>query len=341
MRYKQPWCSMSATFPILLLSAFEGGFLNSDRGAHCDNLMSQPAMQALAMRSHPPFGARKLPPGCLVPSTVVPGALALLHAAFRIVVVGIVGPPLPFQVPLHPAFLLRVGLQRLAECDQACLCLLWHQCQCRGSDIKTDGVAPWLMFGLLECMPRQNELDEIALPITIGSFGLRRGGRTPHQTHILDGVPQSMLDHWISPVNEGGQNLLISDEKTAISGVGIQHKAHANIIAFPFHAVDPVPFTFETHPFGLAQTNPIDGMIRPTGEGLCHRRIEMLGHPGNPRRFGILVQVVFGKVMCLPQEGEGGGPLLLLATRKGTGRLPRRISTHAPHPLLGFPSKAL
>jgi hypothetical protein len=103
----------------------------------------------------------------------------------------------------------------------------------------------------------------------------------------------------------------------------------------------PASFAFEAYLLGLAHTDPIDGLIGPTRQRLVHRGIEVLRHPGNPCRFSILVQVVFGKVMRLSQEAESGGPLLRSATRKGTGRLPRRSSTHASQPLLGFPQQAL
>src|SRR6266581_303578 len=138
------------------------------------------------------------------------------------------------------------------------------------------------------------------------------------------------------PVDDGGDHLFIPEEKAAISGIWVEHKAHPDIVAFAFHTVDPAPSAPEAHPFGFADADPIDGLIGAGGKGLSHCTLDVVGDPGDTGTFGVGVQIVFGKVMLAAQAPERLCSLQLFGAREVTGPLPGGIIPHASEPLVGF-----
>src|SRR5262245_381387 len=85
MRYKHPWCTKSGASTILLLPSLEGGLFYLDLLAHFHDVMSQLAMQTLAVgcQSSLRFGMRS--PGRFVPLALFPAQTrfpVLLDASF-------------------------------------------------------------------------------------------------------------------------------------------------------------------------------------------------------------------------------------------------------------------
>jgi hypothetical protein len=87
---------------------------------------------------------------------------------------------------------------------------------------------------------------------------------------------------------------------------------------------------------GFSQANPIEGMVGARGEGLGQHRIQVVGDPGLPGFFGILVQGVFAEAVLLPQRAKSGSSLLLVGRRERSRRLPGRIVPHASQSSLSF-----
>src|SRR6266700_4380585 len=100
-----------------------------------------------------------------------------------------------------------------------------------------------------------------------------RGSFTPDQAHILDLVAQSMLHDRIEPVDDGGNDLFIPEEKAAISDTRIEHETQAHIVTLALHAIDPSATTAKAHLFGFAHADAIRRLIRPGRERLSHRGI--------------------------------------------------------------------
>src|SRR5215469_9758434 len=137
-----------------------------------------------------------------------------------------------------------------------------------------------------------------------------------------------MLDERITPVDEGRDHLLVPDEKAPITGIGVEHKAQADIVAFALHAVDPAASAPEAYPFGAPYTDAIDRLIGPGGQRLRHGRIDVVGNPGDAGTFGMLVQFVFRKVMLLAQVRERLRAFLLVRARDASRLGPGGIVAH-------------
>lgn len=102
-----------------------------------------------------------------------------------------------------------------------------------------------------------------------------------------------MLYHRVKPVDDGRDDLLIPDQETAIASVGVQHEAHAGVVALALHAIDASAFTTKPHPFGLAYADPISSLIGACSESLSHGALDVIGDPGDTGRPGILVHLIF------------------------------------------------
>ena len=72
MRYKQPWGAKAHAPTILLLPSFERGLFDMDGVAYFHDVMSQLAMQALAVGCQSPLRMGVLPPCSFVPFTLFP-----------------------------------------------------------------------------------------------------------------------------------------------------------------------------------------------------------------------------------------------------------------------------
>ncbi|GHO80168.1 hypothetical protein KSD_79390 [Ktedonobacter sp. SOSP1-85] len=102
-----------------------------------------------------------------------------------------------------------------------------------------------------------------------------------------------MLHHWVSPVDDGWDDLFVPDQEAAIARIGITYEAHADIVAFALHAIDATSLAAEAYSCGFPNTDPIDSLIGASRKGLSHRALNVIGDPRDTGRLGILVQLIF------------------------------------------------
>src|SRR5262249_24761898 len=91
MRYKHPWCAQSHAPTILFLPSVERGLFQVDDVSHLDNVMSQLAMQTLAVGGEAAFRVGVLAPGRLVAFALLPlgeGFATLLRTPLFVVMLG-------------------------------------------------------------------------------------------------------------------------------------------------------------------------------------------------------------------------------------------------------------
>jgi hypothetical protein len=145
MRYTHPWCTKSDAPTILLLPSFERGLFDVDCLAHCNDRMSQPAMQALAVSCQSSLRVGVLPPGGLVPLAFFPaqaGLAVLFDTPLLVVVLRVVGAALALHLALQASFVPGIGREFLTERDQIGLSLAWHDRQRGGAYVQADDVGP-------------------------------------------------------------------------------------------------------------------------------------------------------------------------------------------------------
>lgn len=304
--------------------------------------MCQLAMQTLTMGGSFALRVGMLSSGRLVALTFFPVFLAFFDAPFFIIVLRISGATLPLHFALHPPLRVGSGGQLLTERDESCCCLLWHYRQGLRANVESNRVAARLFVLLLdEGMPFEHELNGIAVPLVIGSFGVWGGCLASDQSHILDRVAQPIRHNGIAPIDERWDDEAVPQQKTTISGKRVQHEAQAGIVALALHAIEAASTTFKAHAFGNADADPIDRLVGTCRQCLRHRAVNVLGDPAGTGLFGVLMKIVFGEVVGVAQRRERLGPLQPPGWREGTCRLPRRISAHGLESFSGFSQQGI
>jgi hypothetical protein len=99
--------------------------------------------------------------------------------------------------------------------------------------------------------------------------------------------------------------------------LGLEHKAHARVIALVLDARESPALALEAHAAGLAHAHPVEGTVGTTGQRLGQHGIQVLGQPGDPQHFRQLMKGVLGKTVLLPQGRKGCAPILLLSAGDG------------------------
>ncbi len=145
-----------------------------------------------------------------------------------------------------------------------------------------------------------------------------------------------MLHHRIKPVNDGGNDHLIPEQKAPSTGVWVEHEAQADIIAFALHAINPPATASKTHAACSAHAHAIDCLIGTGRQGLGHRGIDMLGNPRDAGVLCIFMQVVFGKVVFFAQNSKGLGAFLFFRARESTRLSPDWIGAHTSEAFVCF-----
>jgi hypothetical protein len=118
-------------------------------------------------------------------------------------------------------------------------------------------------------------------------------------------VAQAMLHGWITPVDDGGNDLLVPEEKASIASIRIEHKVQAHVIPFALHTINATPLAPKSHPFAFAHTDAIGGLIGAGRQGLGHRGVNVVSDPGDASMFGVFMQVVLRKVMLFAERRKG------------------------------------
>ncbi|WP_040442267.1 hypothetical protein [Ktedonobacter racemifer] len=133
----------------------------------------------------------------------------------------------------------------------------------------------------------------IAVAIVIGPLSGGRGSLAADQADIFDLVAHTMLDHGIVPVDDRRNDLLVPDQEATVSRIGVQHEAHAGVVAFALHAINATSLAAEAYSFGFPNTDPIDRLIGASRKGLSHRALNVVDDPGDTGTLGILVHLIF------------------------------------------------
>ena len=141
----------------------------------------------------------------------------------------------------------------------------------------------------------------------------------------------------IVPVNQGLHLVPFPQEITPVALLGwLQHKAQARIVALVLDAGETPSSAFEAHAAGEAQTDPIEGVIGPRGEGLREHRIQMLRDPVHPQGGCGSMQRRLREAIALPKGSKGRAAFLWLGPRNGTCHLPGGVCPHAAQALQPF-----
>jgi hypothetical protein len=149
------------------------------------------------------------------------------------------------------------------------------------------------MLRLDEGMALEDQLHKIAVALVVGPWRLWRRSFAADQAYILDLVAHTMLHDRIAPIDDGRNDLCIPDQKAAIARIGVKHKAHADIVALAFDAINATPLAAKPDPFGPPDADAISGLIGPCGESLGHCTLDVVGDPRDTSRLCILVHLVF------------------------------------------------
>jgi hypothetical protein len=107
--YEHPWGAESHALAKLLLPGAIGALFGDDGVPNSHDPVDQASMQALAVRGQSALAGRFAPPGVQIPLALFPRQAllpALPDASAFIVIVGVVGAPLP----VHPALETTDGL---------------------------------------------------------------------------------------------------------------------------------------------------------------------------------------------------------------------------------------
>src|SRR6266566_5907681 len=150
-----------------------------------------------------------------------------------------------------------------------------------------------------------------------------------------------MLDHRIAPVNDGRDNLPVPDQKAAIAIARVKDKTQPHIVALALDAIDPPSFAAKAYPPGFAHTDTINGLIGPARQGLSHCAIDMIGDPRASCAFGILMQLVFRKVMLFAQVSIRLCSFLLARSRDSSCRRPGGVMAHLMEARVRFSKQSI
>ena len=326
-----PYASAKAALPALVAD-----FLDSQIIAQADDLVGQMTMQAAPVRRQLALGRSQTPAGLLVAPTFPPhapplAAASCFDAPLRVVVLGIVGPSLSLQMTLQSPARARIGCQFLGEEQQARRADLGHDGQRGRSQVESHRSLARQVFGLLQGVPRQNELHTVHEAPTVGTLCLGRGCPMPEQAHVLDTLLQSVVDHLILPVDQS-RNLFAVPTEPALVAVRthLQVKAQPRAVGLALDRVQTSSCAAKAHPAGLAHADPIGRLVGPARQLLGHEAVDVLGEPAGTQAFGRLVQAVFGEPILCAQTSEGLPARGLVGTGNAARSLPGRVGLHAP-----------
>jgi hypothetical protein len=97
-----------------------------------------------------------------------------------------------------------------------------------------------------------------------------------------------------------------------------------------------VSSALEADAAGFSQTDPIEGAVGPTGQGLGENVVEVVSDPGDTQAFRNFMQSILGEPVLLAQRRKRSGALLFVCAGDGACLLPRRISPHLAQAFLSL-----
>ena len=187
--YQHPWSTKSHALAVAFLPAFVGKLLGDDGVAHRRDLVSQSAMQALAVGRQPALAGRLAPPADLVATALLPAGST--SAAFPgptplVVVLRIGGAPLPLHAALQVTNSSRIGTKLSTQRLEPGFRFPRHNGDAGRSQVQADGVRAHHVFGLVVGRAIEHQLHEVTISLSVGALCAWAAGRAAHQAGILD-----------------------------------------------------------------------------------------------------------------------------------------------------------
>lgn|GEM_PF-2609322 len=289
-RGTQPDTSAKAALPALVADLFKAQIITEP-----DDLVGQVAVQAAAMRGESALRSRQTPAGALIALTLPPHASTLAFAscadaAFLIVVLGIVGTALPLEMALQSAALAPIGCQFLGEQEQPRRPVPRDNGDRGWSQVESNRSLTGQVLGFLQGMTFENELHREREAAAVGSLPLGRGRLMPDQAHILDALLQSVVDHFVFPLDQGRDLVAVPTEPALVAlRTRLQVKAQSRGVGLALDSVQTSSFAPIAHPTSLAHADPIGRLVGAAGQLLRHEAVDVLGEPAGTQAFGRLV----------------------------------------------------
>ena len=137
-----------------------------------------------------------------------------------IVVLWICRSPLPIHLALETTNLLLIGGKFFAQRLQARCSFPRNQGDGGESQVRANRVASHRMLGLVVGHPREGQLHEVAVALTIRSLGSGTGGAASDQAGVLDLLVETMRDCGIVPVNDGLKLVLFPHQVAVMAFFG-------------------------------------------------------------------------------------------------------------------------
>ena len=329
-RGTHPDTSAKAARPSLVADLFKAHII-----AETDDLISQFAMQAAAMRGESALRRRQTPASPLITLTLPPHASTLAFAscadaAFLIIVLGIVGTALPLEMSLQPAALAPIGSQFLGEQEQPRRPFPRDNGDGGRSQVESNRSLARQVLGFVQGITFENELCRVHEASAVGSLRLGRGRPMPDQAHILDALLQSVVDHFVFPLDQGRDLVAVPTEPALVAvRTRLHEKAQPRAVGLPLDRVQTSTFATKAHPSSLANTHPIGCLVGAASQLLRHEAVDVLSEPAGTQAFGRLVKAEFGEAVLRAQTSKGLPARVLVGTGNGPGSLPGRVSLHA------------
>ncbi len=219
------------------------------------------------------------------------------HPAVRRVVVGVVGPPLPLDLPLQHPDLGIPPFQSGGKQPQRGVGLAHDRDRLR-PDVQADGPLPKRVLRFLVRAARTHQLDiEAAAPVQLAA----------HDPHELDWAGQAVPDDRIICRYDRFEGQLAAALDMPDHLVVLP--AQAGGIGLAFHRVE-LALAFEARPALLSQQVVVDRPKGPASHRLHHQRVEMIPQIAVPKLFGPGMQVILTKADCLAGLAEGSAASL-------------------------------
>src|SRR5713101_7482650 len=197
-----------------------------------------------------------------------------------------------------------VGFITSLQKHEAILCAT--SCRTRGPQIESHRPFARPVCGFLQGMTFQDELHRVHEAPTVGALCLGRGGALAEQAHVLDALPQPMVDDFVLPVDQGWDLLAVPAQPALVPvRCRLQMEAQSRAVGLAFDRVESTSLAAEADTTRLAHADSIGRLVGPTRYLLRHEVVEVLREPAGAQAFGRLVQAVFREAIARALTSEG------------------------------------
>jgi hypothetical protein len=178
----------------------------------------------------------------------------------------------------------RAARHHLAEAEQAGFSLLRHDGDGGGAQVETQRTRCDRRLGFLVGQALHDELGVGAIALAVGPLRPRAGGAA---AHVLDALPETVLDHRVVPIDERRQVVVMLDEPAHVASFGrLQHETYPAFVGLALDAVQTSPTTAQPDLASLPHTDPLR-RLKGTGRQLLGGlTVHAVGDPTGCGRIG-------------------------------------------------------